>query len=289
MQQISRPQPGDGLKLKASTFNAILDAMVAQRGNIDLTSKPSRHAQKNTGVILVKNITSALLTRFACVQIDSPITLPADNADEFKLRIVLKVVTPTSARLPWAIVQEQIQPGETGAAVISGVTIANINLAATTDTSVDSTSGSTLPKSGVGGPAEILWVAGGVGTATSTGNQLAVIRLGSSGGGAGNALLTITGVYAGGAKYSGLIQHAPSGVVISQVTNGTLDELIDSQNLGICMAINLNELGTDRHDFLVNNIFTTVIGHQLAGQKDTGGHPVYVFYGVPLNTPCFNT
>jgi hypothetical protein len=176
-------QSGDALNIPAATYNAFIDAAIAQRQGRSQPRPATPAQQRNTGVVWVQNRSGAALAQYACVQIDRPIVLPAESAQseaDFRQRIGLQVIKPTAARLCWAILQEPLEVDAIGQAVIDGITIAKINLLATSHKSVDSDPAGVIPKSTTAGPGQIAWVAGGAGTATASGEQWAVLRLTAS-------------------------------------------------------------------------------------------------------------
>lgn len=174
----TKVREGDRLNIPAATYNAFVDAaqyVASQRGGKSPTSPDTYSFDK----ILIRNDSGADIERFRALAIRNPLTLPTDNLDDFKNRVVMSANTPAYGdENRWGITLEPIANGQLGEAVLSGVTIAWINLTTAGDKSVEMVAGSNVIKGGQVGLGTILWVAGGVGAATATGAQWAVIRIG---------------------------------------------------------------------------------------------------------------
>lgn len=191
---------GDSLTIPASTWNGLMDLLAEGRGGGRGSRTPvAPNAQLNTGTVLVCNQSGAPIERFDAIAIDAPVVTPAGNADEFQRRIVLRAITPTKDHVGrWGISQASIPAGGWGIAVVSGISIAWVHLANIAHTHVEAADGPVL-SSAEAGTAQILWVDGGVGTATSTGEQWAIVRIGAAGGD-GGLWIKITGSSAIGGR-----------------------------------------------------------------------------------------
>jgi hypothetical protein len=198
---LRKVKAGDDLKIPAATYNAFIDAAVSSRSSNHRGEKSTPLQAYAADVVLVKNVTGEPLDRYAAVRIDRPLILPTEDEDEFKNRLAFKVTTPTGEEPGrWVVLLEPLtaggegdeENGAVGRAVVSGAVVCKIDLISEADEFVETATGSYLPESGASGTAPILWVAGGVGTATATGEQWAVIKLG--GGGAALSVGQYTGM-----------------------------------------------------------------------------------------------
>jgi hypothetical protein len=185
---LRKVKPGDEIRNDAAVHNAFIDAANWVRQNQSPKPGSSSAPEKHADWILVQNISGVLQERFAALAIGDPVITPAANVEEFKRRVVMKAKVPTADDVGrWCVLYDTLLPGGTGTetnggigvAIVAGVCVCKINLANVADTTVDVVAGSTIPSSSAGGSVQILWVAGGAGTATATGEQWAVIRLGS--------------------------------------------------------------------------------------------------------------
>ncbi len=198
MSDYKKAQRGQELSIPATTYNAMVDAAVYVK-QIGGSKKNKQGITLNSTVAIVKNTSGATVERFRAMQVSGPIIEPDDTSmsssssssgsgdmalREFKRRVALKLVTPTEdgAGL-WCVLQEPLADGKLGQAVFLGLTVAIVDLQSASDTFAESQAGETILTSGASGSAQIMWVAGGVGSATTTGEQLAVIKLGAGGGG----------------------------------------------------------------------------------------------------------
>lgn len=182
---IRKVRPGDDISISAETWNALLSLVTSGK---QVTNKPTPATpakSPNSGVVVVRNSTGSAIDQFHSVRVTGPSVTPASSESEFKRRIVLDVATPNadSSGL-WCVMQEPVAAGAFGEAVVSGITIARVNITSTEHVVVESSDGSTvLASGGESGSGQLLWVAGGVGSASSTGEQWAIIRLPTGGGG----------------------------------------------------------------------------------------------------------
>jgi hypothetical protein len=169
--------PGMPFSVDAPTWNAFIDAAGAHQQAARGGRGGRTAANPSPVIIQVLNDTDDPMDRFSAVKLVEPVVTPEDpNEDEFLGRVVMKADTPDEASAGgWAVVQADLPPGEIGPAVVLGVTQAWIGLVSAEHTHVEAEGA--VPASGCSGTAQILWVAGGVGTATATGEQWALIKL----------------------------------------------------------------------------------------------------------------
>jgi hypothetical protein len=190
---LTKVSKGDPITIPASTWNAFVDAAVAHRQSSPGARGVKGAKQLHPDHCLVQNISGELLERHRAVAIRAAVIEPTDDADEFARRIVLTCDVPaTDDKGRWGVLATNLLPGpsgdepngQIGVVVIAGITQCRINLINIDDTHVEVTDGQAIPASGnpddgTPGLAQIIWVAGGVGTATAAGVQDAVIRLGT--------------------------------------------------------------------------------------------------------------
>jgi hypothetical protein len=127
---------GDSLRdvVTVTAWNALLDMLDQYRRSrpgavIDSLPIDTQHC-----TIDVRNDTGATLYRWSTVGLSGVTVEPSVNADEFTERHVLKAVAIADIHATkFAVVQEDIPAGEIGTAVVCGVTIATVDVQATTD------------------------------------------------------------------------------------------------------------------------------------------------------------
>lgn len=187
---LPKVKDGQPLKIPADTYNAFVDAAIYTRAQTNPTRQKSRELPYAGDVILVKNVSGDSLDRFQAVAIGDPVILPDDNEDEFKNRIALQVSKPDGSEDDrWCVLLEGLPKGPDGSetngsygkALVVGVVNCKINLQDVGDTGCTVVADSYIPESNTNGPATILWIAGGVGTADDTGEQWAIIKLAGGG------------------------------------------------------------------------------------------------------------
>jgi hypothetical protein len=174
-------RPGDPFQPKAETWNALVDTarwVREQRGRTGGNFGPS---SRDPVVVTVVNDSGSSLRRFEAVGVTGAVTLPsegdADATNEFLSRTAISVGVPTGDDAGrWLVLLEPLPDGAVGRAACVGVVPCRVNIADTSDTSVDVSDGQTVPSSCSKGM-PVLWVAGGVGSAASTGEQWAVVLL----------------------------------------------------------------------------------------------------------------
>jgi hypothetical protein len=182
----SKVKPGDdpskGPVFDAAVWNQLLQMLTEWRGASNNFQKPSARKPQvayATDVVMVQNTTSENIPRFQILMLDNALIEPSANTPEFQRRVIFSGVTPTGAAAGrWGVCLDALTPGQIGRIGVIGVMSAYINLIDTSDTAVEAVAGSYIPNSGSSGSADILYVAGGVGTASDTGNQWAIIKIG---------------------------------------------------------------------------------------------------------------
>ncbi len=189
--EFRKVKPGQDLEIPAMTWNGLMDTARQVRQQNAGTRVPQGLHAYNATVVTVKNVSGEPIRQYRAVRLGDPIIFPSDNEEEFKQRVTFKADVPEgNEEGRWAVLLEPLAAGvgegdedngAIGRAVVIGVVVCRIDLIATGDTHVDVVAGETIPESSTSGPAQILWVAGGPGTATATGEQWALIKLGAGG------------------------------------------------------------------------------------------------------------
>lgn len=173
-------KPGDPLKVAAADWNDFVQAsnyvkQIAGDGGVR-----TGESLTDPNVVMVKNASGGDLTRFGVLEITGIVFTPTDNPDGFKFSPILSGVTPTGdSKARFVICPEPIKSGELGSAVMSGITVALLDVVDANHAFADTDSGVNVKlQTGGSGAAEIIYKEGG------TGDKWAVVRLGISAGGA---------------------------------------------------------------------------------------------------------
>ena len=128
--QLAKVQKGDPLIIKASTFNAFVDAAAAhRRGRFGVGRTITRDAGQSV-VVPIKNNSGADRSRYDVLGIDGPLFDPATYPDSYKERVTLKGITPATGTHEgnFAILLEPIASGEIGQAAIAGLSVVQVNV-----------------------------------------------------------------------------------------------------------------------------------------------------------------
>jgi len=174
MSELKHVTPGERVPTpSASVHNAMIDAAVDYRNRRISNPGNVKQAFQQTGIVLVKNASGEDRERFDVLGLDRPIITPDDNLVEFKNHVTFRGVMPDieEHRGKFCILLEPLAIGETGKAVVSGVTQARVYINRETDGYADVvTDDATRLESGDSG-AQILWKHDGLS------QQWATIRL----------------------------------------------------------------------------------------------------------------
>ena len=128
--ELAKVQRGDPLIIRASTFNAMIDAAIAhRRGRLGVGRTATRHAGQSV-VVKIKNNSGAARSRFDVLGIDGPLFDPATYPDSYKQQVSLKGITPAADTHEgnFAILLEPLAAGGIGRAAIAGMTIVKVNV-----------------------------------------------------------------------------------------------------------------------------------------------------------------
>ncbi|MEX2670934.1 MAG: hypothetical protein WD294_02365 [Phycisphaeraceae bacterium] len=176
---LRKVQPGQPLRIPASTFNTFIDAAREHRARQHTVSVAAgRSVGGHTpSVVPVRNDTGVDFTnRFRIVGLDEPIYDRSENPAGFDNHIAFKAVTPS---LPehtgrFGILLEPVREGGIAKAIVHGVCQVRISVPAGGEShrlaEVDDGDTNTL-SAGPGGSASILWKEAGIGT------KWAIVRL----------------------------------------------------------------------------------------------------------------
>jgi hypothetical protein len=191
---IQKVSDGDSLNIPASAYNAFVDTAnwYKSRTNRSGVGSGGGGPVFDTTELSVVNKSGQNIQRFRAITLTEPCVLPASSEDNFLSQVSFKGDVPHAGyKGRWGIAQTSMIDGAYGTAVAYGFTIAWINIVTVADKFVEIQVASIIPQSGSSGYGQIMWVAGGVGTATATGEQWAVLRLGVGGIGVGQYQYTV--------------------------------------------------------------------------------------------------
>lgn len=165
---------GEPLRIRADDWNTLLEVASAQRGAAASIISVSQVPSASGVVVPVKNGTGSTLSRYHAVGIGAPLFTPTDNLQSFKNQLAFNAATMSAAYFgSWAVLQETIDDGKIGMAMVSGVTVAEITVNhADHDRVAVDTAGGTKLVSQFYGAGKILYKESGTGT------KWAVIRIG---------------------------------------------------------------------------------------------------------------
>ncbi len=159
-------QPGDIFPTDADRLNQTADAVNwVMRRQRDKSERPDPDAHEPDRC-RIRNGTCDHFRRFDVVRIDSPVSVPSANLEDWAQGLpAYLVTTPRSARDRIAIVERPAESCETGLAIVSGLTRSLITMRDITHGFARPVAGSTRLEStsDVTAPVEIVWVEPGLG------------------------------------------------------------------------------------------------------------------------------
>ncbi len=197
---MEKVQAGQELAIKASTWNAFIDAADYVKNVQNGSKAKSSRGLPHDGVILVKNIDSVNFEQFAALALTDLQITPAQAGDP-----VFKSTVPTfsgsrmtaalSEDKAYAILLEPVAANAVGRALLLGVVPAKVTVTDASHLFAKPTDGSATGalESSDSGVARILWKAG------NSGSQWCMLQLGGAG--------------SGGGVYNGLFKLADSSEV----------------------------------------------------------------------------
>ncbi|MCG3128250.1 MAG: hypothetical protein CHACPFDD_03127 [Phycisphaerae bacterium] len=157
MQKVKR---GDPLVIPAATFNTFIDAARDFQQRQRSARRDAVREQRDTGIVLVRNESGADRERFDVLGIEGPIIERVDNEDEFKQRVALRGVVPSSPHPgKFAILLEPAKDQAIVRACVDGVCVVRVRMVDEAHTSADIAVGvASRLDSGDSGTARLLWV-----------------------------------------------------------------------------------------------------------------------------------
>lgn len=182
---MEKVRTGEKLVIKASTWNAFIDAANFVKEQRQNQFGSGLRSGIGTGVVLVKNAESELRDRFTALVLNDIAVPPSANEDEFVSCppvFIGQKMTDEREGKPYAILLEPIAAGEIGRAMVFGIIPAKVTISDAEDPYAVPTPNSSTGalQSDSTGVARILWKAGG------TGLQWCLLQLGGAGSGTGS-------------------------------------------------------------------------------------------------------
>lgn len=202
---MNKVQAGQELAIKASTWNAFIDAADYVKNVQNGSKAKSSKGLPHDGVILVKNIDSVNFEQFAALALtDLQITPALAGEPVFKSTIPTfsgsRMTEALVETKPFAVLLEPVAANAVGRALLLGVIPAKVTILDAEHKFAEPVSGSAAGamQSADSGVARILWKAG------SSGSQWCMLQLGGAGSGGGDDRVTLCQVTGGssGAGYN---------------------------------------------------------------------------------------
>ena len=186
--------PGDKLAYPAGFYNEQVDAIRWIKGQQLPQGRGSLREVHDAGIVLIRNDSAATIDRFGILGITGVMIDEDTNPEQFKARIALTGDDPATADHfgKFAIAQQPIAADKMGLAVISGISVVQLNVADADHQFADVTDGDASELTTVAhGGAEILWQEAGTGT-----GKWAVVRIGRRVGPASHIFAQVNGAVA---------------------------------------------------------------------------------------------
>jgi len=174
---------GAPLKIPAAAYNAFVDAAEAHanRQN-DRTVTRRQFSESRNDLVLVKNSTGTNQRQSAILGLSVPIILPEKNLRQFRRRLAIVGVLPTSVHDDKVIIlAEPIPKDKLGLGWVSGLCQAQVEFLSETETTAGIVDDRTSSLRGGQGAIPVLWKELGIGI------KWAIVRLGG-GAGSGSAV-----------------------------------------------------------------------------------------------------
>lgn len=155
-----------GSGFPAHVYNAMIDLINAHRKGQLTNLGVGRDTIRSAGIVRVQNNSGSARARMEILGIDAPLILPTADALEFKDRVRMVGVEPTSDHVPekFVVLLEPLQNGEVGLACIEGVVQCQVNITSASHqfAAVKASTTANLESTDYGG-ARMLWQESGTG------------------------------------------------------------------------------------------------------------------------------
>lgn len=157
LQKVKR---GDPLAISAATFNTFIDVAHDFQQRQLSTERNARPLMRDAGVVLVRNESGSVRSRFDVLGIAGVLIEPVDNADEFQHRVALRGVTPTADHVGrFVVLLEPLGADRIGRACLDGICVARVRMHDEAHQYADvATSVTAELESSASGTAQLLWI-----------------------------------------------------------------------------------------------------------------------------------
>ena len=118
---------GQAFSVKASTYNAFVDAAKAFRDQALRQKSGTIPPDTKAGAVTIRNATGQPLDQYSVLALGAALITPQDNLRAFQSRPAFEGLLPASAASSLAIIQEPLAPGALGLALVSGISPARIS------------------------------------------------------------------------------------------------------------------------------------------------------------------
>lgn len=165
-----KTRPGAPFQFSAKFYNKLIDTVNWADTQKNLAGSGQQGGARSETKLMVKNNSGDSVLRFGVLEVTDKI----GSAAEFRHLKTLQGEAPTSALGPVVVVQQAVADGKLTNAVAAGVTMARVNVQATSDTHAEPEAGETVLRSGTAGRFRILQ------PLTETGEQEVLVRFESA-------------------------------------------------------------------------------------------------------------
>lgn len=172
MSDFKHVNRGEEISIKASVWNAVLDAAQGFKQQSRGRTPISRSQPYNSAVLLIRNDHDEAVERGRALGISGVVVTPADNEDEFRNHPVLTGEPITDGHPDIVVCLDSIQPNEIGRCVIEGLAVAVVEIVDSNHRYAYLPNGSIVLETAPAGPVEIVWMP------DATGEHPALVRIG---------------------------------------------------------------------------------------------------------------
>jgi hypothetical protein len=278
MQGFQKALPGWPDQMPAKIYNLLVDLAAGQ--DFQGTGTGAQPFGQ-TGIVLVKNTSGADVTRFQVLGLDAPLISSSADLDEFQRQVAFQGAATVFANHfgKFAVMLEPVANGDFGRGVVSGVVPTLLNIDKGLWPYADILEGSVKLECQPTGAATVLW------TAASSGDQWAIVRLGSSPDGV--CPVQITSITPTSGRFPGTVYDRDLGV---SATIWVVDDNGDVPQLGVFYdgrrAANVSGVWVFRVESMTGGPC-----HAFFDGCDGDNNPVYIYGRFPRgttfnSTPC---